>query len=110
MMSTCIEVAVCFPMLFLLGATIFYKLFPSEIKFMKKVPMGVKEGGCIFHKGSYETIPQSYKEVLKYIEENGYEICENTRKSYIDGAWNKESAQDWLTEIQVPVCKIQQSM
>ena len=70
----------------------------------------VQEAACIFHKGSYETIPQSYKEVLKYIEENGYEICGNTRESYIDGAWNKESAQDWLTEIQVPVCKIQQPM
>jgi ABC-2 type transport system permease protein len=56
-MSTCIEVAVCFPMLFLSNATIPYKLFPSGmqkvaaflsltqgIKLMKEVSMGVKEG------------------------------------------------------------------
>ena len=25
------------------------------------------------------------------------------RESYIDGIWNKESEEDWLTEIQLPI-------
>lgn len=65
----------------------------------------VKEAACLFHKGSYETLPISYGKVLNYIEENGYEICGNIRESYIDGAWNKDTDEDWLTEIQIPVCR-----
>lgn len=69
-----------------------FKVFP-------KVPMAA----CIFHKGSYSTLHESYAMLLQYIEENGYEICGNIRESYIDGVWNKETENDWLTEIQIPV-------
>ena len=58
---------------------------------------------CIFHKGSYDRLQDSYEMVLRYIEENGYEICGSIRESYIDGVWNKETEEEWLTEIQVPV-------
>ena len=27
------------------------------------------------------------------------------RESYIDGIWNKDSEEDWLTEIQVPILR-----
>lgn len=60
---------------------------------------------CIFHKGSYDNLAESYNIVLKYVEENNYEICGPIRESYIDGVWNCESSKDWLTEIQVPVKK-----
>ena len=60
---------------------------------------------CIFHKGSYGTFSESYETVLKYIEENGYEIAGEIRESYIDGVWNKENETEWLSEIQVPVRK-----
>lgn len=66
----------------------------------------VKEAACIFHKGSYDSFPKTYAILLKFIEENGYEICGNIRESYIDGVWNKESPKDWLSEIQIPVRKI----
>lgn len=61
------------------------------------------EVACIFHKGSYETFHKSYAVVLNYIEENGYEICGNIRESYIDGVWNKDSTEEWLSEIQIPI-------
>ena len=35
----------------------------------------------------------------------GYEIAESPRERYIDGIWNKENIDEWLTEIQVPVRK-----
>ncbi len=60
---------------------------------------------CIFHKGSYVDFPKTYAVVLKYIEENEYDICGNIRESYIDGIWNKDTEEEWLTEIQIPVKK-----
>ena len=61
------------------------------------------QAACIFHKGSYRSLAQSYETVLKYIEENGYEIAGEIRESYIDGVWNQEEESRWLSEIQVPV-------
>lgn len=58
---------------------------------------------CIYHKGSYDEFPRTYERVLRFIEENGYQICGNIRESYIDGVWNKEREEDWLSEIQIPV-------
>ena len=61
------------------------------------------QAACIFHKGSYRTFPESYEAVLRYIEENGYEIAGEIRESYIDGVWNQDDESEWLSEIQVPV-------
>lgn len=58
---------------------------------------------CIFHRGSYANFPQTYAVLLRYIEENGYEIAGNIRESYIDGVWNKDAESEWLSEIQIPV-------
>lgn len=78
----------------------------EDSEFIKfKVFPEVKEAACIFHKGSYRTLPKSYAVLLKFIEENGYEIDGNIRESYIDGVWNKESEEEWLSEIQIPVKK-----
>lgn len=63
------------------------------------------EAACIFHKGSYDKFPETYEIILKYIEDNGYEICGNIREKYIDGVWNKDSEEEWLSEIQIPVVK-----
>lgn len=61
------------------------------------------QAACIYHKGSYRYFSQSYSTLLRFIEENGYEICGNIRENYIDGIWNKESEEEWLSEIQIPV-------
>ena len=37
------------------------------------------------------------------LEEKGYIVSGLSRECYIDGIWNKESEEDWLTEIQLPV-------
>lgn len=61
------------------------------------------QAACIYHKGSYGALPKSYAVVLKFIEDNGYEIVGAIRESYIDGVWNQDAESGWLTEIQVPV-------
>lgn len=72
------------------------------IKFKKLDPVSAV---CAYHKGKYTTLGETYGFLMKYIEENNYEIIDSPRERYIDGIWNKESEQDWLTEIQVPVRK-----
>ena len=37
------------------------------------------------------------------LEAKGYEVSEQPRFCYIDGIWNKESVDEWLTEIQLPI-------
>lgn len=74
----------------------------KQIKFIKTTPVTAV---CIYHKGSYENLRQSYNIILKYIEDNGYEIIDNVRECYIDGCWNKDNSDDYLTEIEFPVRK-----
>lgn len=61
------------------------------------------EVASIYHKGPYSSLPKAYEAILRFIDENGYEIDGNIRENYIDGIWNKDSEEDWLTEIQIPV-------
>jgi len=58
---------------------------------------------CIYHKGSYNEIGKSYSKIQKYIEDNKLKINGYIRECYIDGIWNKESEDEYLTEIQVPI-------
>lgn len=57
----------------------------------------------IYHKGAYDSIGEAYAFIMDYAEKNGYEAAGLARESYIDGIWNKESVEDWLTEVQLPV-------
>ncbi|PZD92972.1 MerR family transcriptional regulator [Paenibacillus sambharensis] len=63
----------------------------------------VDTAACLLHKGPYTTIGRSYADIMKWIADNGYEICGLPRESYIDGIWNKSDPEEWLTEIQLPV-------
>ena len=40
-----------------------------------------------------------------WLEKEGYKIVGNPRAVYIDGIWNQEDSDKWLTIIQVPVEK-----
>lgn len=70
----------------------------------KKVD-AVPEAAVIMHKGGYDSLRKSYSEIMTWIEDNGYEIIDHSRESYIDGIWNRENPDDWRTEIQIPVKK-----
>lgn len=73
----------------------------ETIKF-KKMPK-VTAAACVYHKGPYSTIGNAYAHLFKWIADNGYMPSDNPRESYIDGIWNKESQNDWLTELQLPI-------
>lgn len=74
----------------------------ENIKFEKLKPV---KAICIYHKGDYRGLTEAYSFIMKYIEENNYEIIDFPRECYIDGIWNKKDVEEWLTEIQVPVKK-----
>ena len=57
----------------------------------------------IYHKGAYENIGEAYAFLMEYAEKNGYQPAGLARESYIDGIWNKESVDEWLTEVQLPI-------
>lgn len=74
----------------------------SELLQFKKVP-AVEKALCYSHYGAYEGLPQAWGKIFAYLEENGLQIADAPRFSYIDGIWNKENVNEWLTEIRVPV-------
>jgi DNA-binding transcriptional MerR regulator len=59
----------------------------------------------VLHKGGYDSLGAAFAYAVKWVGENGYAIAGEIRESFIDGVWNKDSEEDWLTEIQVPVKK-----
>lgn len=59
----------------------------------------------VLHRGTYENLGAAYAYAMRWVEQNGYNITDYVRESYIDGIWNKDSVDEWLTEIQVPVQK-----
>ena len=76
----------------------------SEIIQFKKIS-AVEKAICMKHYGPYEKLYQSYVELFKYIEQQGYKVIGAPRANYIDGIWNQEDPEKWLTMIQVPVEK-----
>lgn len=69
----------------------------------KEVPAATV--ASVMHKGPYEDLASAYAYIFKWIEENGYQVADLPRTSYIDGVWNKDSEAEWLTEVQVPIAK-----
>lgn len=57
----------------------------------------------VFHKGAYSGLGKAYAYAVNYVREHGYKIAAPIRESYIDGCWNKENENDYLTEIQIPI-------
>lgn len=79
------------------GGAVSYTSQDSDLTFRQIEE--VLEAVCTVHNGAYAA-------VIQFVENNGYRITEPFRESYIDGIWNKESEEEWLTEIQLPVEKI----
>lgn len=74
----------------------------SEIIKFKRLE-AVPKALCMKHIGPYERFHESFTEAFAYIEEHGYKIAGQIRTSYIDGAWNREDPEQWLSLIQIPI-------
>lgn len=58
---------------------------------------------CIYFKGSNKYIGAGFAYLYDWINKSGYTVCGNPRERYIDGLWNVDSVDKWLTEIQIPI-------
>jgi len=59
---------------------------------------------CITHSGPIEQLPDAYREILKWIEENGWQVTGASREVYHKGIGEAEgSPQECLIEVQFPV-------
>ncbi|MGI5826780.1 MAG: MerR family transcriptional regulator [Patescibacteria group bacterium] len=70
----------------------------------RKIP-AVPQAACVIHQGPYTTIGKTYAALTKWIEDNGFEVTDLMRERYIDGIWNQEDPEKWITEIQAPIQK-----
>lgn len=68
-----------------------------------KIIEEVPRAACVLHKGPYERLPLAYAAVFDWIEKNKFMPSGKPRESYIEGIWNKEDPEDWITEVQVPL-------
>ncbi|MCI6462959.1 MAG: GyrI-like domain-containing protein, partial [Prevotella sp.] len=71
------------------------------IKFrqLEEVPKAL----CMKHYGPYDRFYEAYTEAFKYLEEHGLQIAGQPRTVYVDGAWNQEDPEKWLSIIQIPI-------
>ncbi|MCL1885842.1 MAG: MerR family transcriptional regulator [Dehalococcoidia bacterium] len=74
----------------------------DDIKFKQLAPTTAIS---VLHQGHYSGLSQAYAYAFKWIEDNSYVAADNPRESYIDGIWNKESEENWLTELQIPIAQ-----
>lgn len=74
----------------------------SNIIQFKHLPT-VEKALCIKHIGGYERFHESFAEAFRYMEEKGYKPIGHTRICYIDGVWNKDNPEQWLSIIQIPI-------
>ena len=74
----------------------------SDIIQFKRLP-AVEKVLCMKHVGPYERFYESFTEALAYMEEQGYRLAGHPRTSYIDGIWNQEDPEKWLSIIQIPI-------
>ena len=72
-----------------------------QFKRLPEVPTAL----CMTHYGPYERFYESFTELFRYIEEQGYHVVGQHRTVYIDGVWNQKDPEKWLSVIQVPVEK-----
>ncbi len=74
-----------------------------QFKQLPEVPTAL----CMKHYGPYERFYDSFVEVFSYIDEHNYRITGHPRTVYVDGAWNQEDPEKWLSIIQVPVATME---
>ena len=74
----------------------------SNIIQFKTLPM-VPKALCMKHYGPYNRFYESFTEAFAYMEEKGYKITDHPRTCYIDGIWNQEDPEKWLSIIQIPI-------
>ncbi len=75
----------------------------DRVKF--KTIEAVQEAACLLHRGPYASLATGYNALFARIQAQGLSPAGLPRESYLDGIWNRNNPDDWLTEIQIPVTR-----
>ncbi|MFV0393754.1 MAG: MerR family transcriptional regulator [Coprobacillaceae bacterium] len=89
-----IDVEVCF---------VVPKIEKDNPPFCYRVLPAVKKMAYIFVYGSFDNIGPKYQEFAYWLDMNKYEIIGNVRQIAINGPWNRDQEDEYLTEIQIPI-------
>ncbi len=73
-------------------------------KHLPEVPLAV----CVKCYGPYDRLYEYYVDAFAYIDKEGYKMTGHPRACYVDGIWNEEDPERWLTIIQIPVDKVRE--
>ncbi len=73
----------------------------DTIRFM--VIPAIPKAACSYHKGPYDSLHLTRTFSALWMDYHGYVIEGDYREIYIDGIWNKDTEDEWLTAIQVPL-------
>ena len=71
---------------------------------MRRLPE-VEEMASVIHNGSYETIGETYGQLMGWIEDSGYQIAGPGREIYLHGPESGDDPSTYVTEIQMPLTK-----
>lgn len=77
--------------------------FGKESKNIKFKIIPETKAISVDHKGPYFKLRDVYAFALNYIKEKGYTISDKPREVYVNGCWDCESEEDYLTRIQIPI-------
>lgn len=58
---------------------------------------------CLRHYGSYETLNEAYDKLFKNIRQRNKKICGLPMEQYVDGRWNRDSVDDYMTIVMIPI-------
>ncbi|MGM9736675.1 MAG: MerR family transcriptional regulator [Candidatus Cryptobacteroides sp.] len=58
---------------------------------------------CIICKGPYSRLEECYRTLIAEIDSRGYKVAGQARTAYLEGAWDQENPEEWLSVIQIPV-------
>ena len=70
-----------------------------QFKRLPEVPKAL----ILKHVGPYERFYESFTEAVRYMEEHGLQMAGQPRFSYVDGIWNQEDPEKWVSFIQIPL-------
>ena len=70
-----------------------------QFKRLPEVPKAL----ILKHVGPYERFYESFTEAVCYMEEHGLQMTGQPRFSYVDGIWNQDDPEKWVSFIQIPL-------
>lgn len=74
----------------------------SDIVQFKRFP-AIPKVLFVKHVGPYERFYDTFAEAFRYMEEHGLQLGGQPRTCYVDGVWNQEDPEKWLSILQIPL-------